>query len=409
VAIAAGAEWREEDYRTITDPYGDGLTATAQYDAAYPADPLVRTAGNNWYAGNYHSGHGYYHVVEGYLEANVPVLKSDTLGEANINGAVRQTKYSTSGNVTAWKLGGAWKTPIEGLRFRAVTSRDIRAPNLSELFAPPVVTNATVLYKGAATNVLLQTIGNSNLRPETARNTEVGVVLAEPKFLPGFSLSVDYFDIKVKGAISVLAAQDLVDLCVAGNQEICSAMLLNSPTPNTNFVRVQAFNVASLRNKGFDIEAVYRKEPRGLGPAGPGATAGPGHAHHQLPDQLWRARHHSGGQRRRKRRQHARLEGHVQPELDQGQAEPHALRTLGQRRRLQQRVHRVRQRLPGLDGRSPHHRQQPDEGRDLCRRRRLLRDHRQHDRLLQGRQPVRQGPGRLADHQCQPWREPVPL
>jgi outer membrane receptor protein involved in Fe transport len=259
VAIAAGAEWREEDYRTISDPYGDGLTATAQYDAAYPADPLVRTAGNNWYAGNYHSGHGYYHVVEGYLEANVPVLKSDALGEANINGAVRQTKYSTSGNVTAWKLGGAWKTPIEGLRFRAVTSRDIRAPNLSELFAPPVVTNATVLYKGAATNVLLSTVGNANLRPETARNTEVGVVLAEPKFLPGFSLSVDYFDIKVKGAISTLAAQDLVDLCVAGNQEICSAMLLTSPTPNTNFVRVQAFNVASLHNKGFDIEAVYRK------------------------------------------------------------------------------------------------------------------------------------------------------
>ena len=259
VALAAGVEWREEDYRTITDPYGDGLTATGQYSADYPADPLIRTAGNNWYAGNYHSGHGYYHVVEGYLEANVPILKSDTLGEANLNGAVRQTQYSTAGDVTAWKFGGVWKTPIEGLRFRAVTSRDIRAPNLSELFAPPVVTNATVLYKGGAVNVLLETVGNTNLRPEKARNTELGVVLAEPKWLPGFSLSVDYFDIKVNGAINTLAAQDLVDLCVAGNQEICSAMLLTSTTPNTNFVRVQAFNVASLRNKGFDIEAVYRK------------------------------------------------------------------------------------------------------------------------------------------------------
>ena len=58
------------------------------------------------------------------------------LGEANLDLAVRQTKYSTSGNVTAWKVGGTWKTPIEGLSFRAVTSRDIRAPNLSELFAP---------------------------------------------------------------------------------------------------------------------------------------------------------------------------------------------------------------------------------------------------------------------------------
>ncbi|WP_035038241.1 TonB-dependent receptor domain-containing protein [Caulobacter sp. AP07] len=260
IAIAAGAEWREEDYRTTADPYGDGVTAANPYDAAYPADPVVRASGNNWYAGNYHAGHGYYHVIEGYLEANVPILKSDSLGEANINGAVRQTKYSTAGNVTAWKLGGVWKTPVEGLRFRAVTSRDIRAPNLSELFAPPVVTNATVIYKGVATNVLQEIVGNTNLRPEIARNTEVGVVLSEPKWLPGFSLSVDYFDIKVDGAINSLAAQDLVDLCVAGNQEICGAMLLTSPLPNTNYVRVQSFNVASMRNKGVDIEAVYRKD-----------------------------------------------------------------------------------------------------------------------------------------------------
>ena len=259
VAIAAGVEWREQDYKTLGDPYGDGIWAENPYTDDYPADPLIRTAGNNWYAGNYHSGAGYYHVTEGYIEANVPLFKSDALGEGNINGAVRQTKYSTAGNVTTWKIGGVWKTPFEGLRFRAVTSRDIRAPNLGEIAAPPVVTNATVLYRGTAVNVLQEIVGNRNLRPEIARNTEVGVVLAEPKFLPGFSFSADYFDIKVDGAISSLAAQDLVDLCVAGNQEICGAMLLTSTVPNTNYVRVQAFNVATLRNKGFDLEAVYRK------------------------------------------------------------------------------------------------------------------------------------------------------
>ncbi|MBO9544833.1 MAG: TonB-dependent receptor [Caulobacter sp.] len=259
VAIAAGVEWREEDYKTLGDPYGDGIWAENPYTDDYPADPLIRTAGNNWYAGNYHSGAGYYHVTEGYVEANVPLFKSDALGEGNINGAVRQTKYSTAGNVTTWKIGGVWKTPFEGLRFRAVTSRDIRAPNLGEIAAPPVVVNATVLYRGTAVNVLQETVGNRNLRPEIARNTEVGVVLTEPKFLPGFSFSADYFQIKVDGAISSLAAQDLVDLCVAGNQEICGAMLLTSTVPNTNYVRVQAFNVATLSNKGFDLEAVYRK------------------------------------------------------------------------------------------------------------------------------------------------------
>jgi outer membrane receptor protein involved in Fe transport len=50
------------------------------------------------------------------------------------NGAVRGTDYSTSGYVTTWKLGATWQ-PIPDIRFRATRSRDIRAPNLSELYA----------------------------------------------------------------------------------------------------------------------------------------------------------------------------------------------------------------------------------------------------------------------------------
>jgi len=57
-------------------------------------------------------------------------------------------------------------------------------------------------------------------------------VLNQPGWAPGFSASVDYFDIKVKGVVSSLSAQQEVDLCVAGNQEICSAMVLNSTAVN---------------------------------------------------------------------------------------------------------------------------------------------------------------------------------
>ncbi|NJO13241.1 MAG: TonB-dependent receptor, partial [Gammaproteobacteria bacterium] len=42
-------------------------------------------------------------------------------------------------------------------------------------------------------------------------------------------------------------------------------ILLTSPTPNTNFVRVQAFNLSKARNKGLDIEAIYRTGLSGLG------------------------------------------------------------------------------------------------------------------------------------------------
>jgi iron complex outermembrane receptor protein len=214
--------------------------------------------GNNWYAGNYHNASGSYNVKEAYVELNVPVLKSATWGEANINLADRHTNYSTSGHVESWKLGGNWKTGIDGLRLRAVTSKDVRAPNLSELYAAAVVVNNVVQYQGNTVTIQQRTIGNTNLRPEIARNSIFGIVLDRPSWAPGFSASVDYFDIKVKGVISTLSAQQEVDLCVAGNQEICSAMSLGNPIPTNNYVTVQAFNLASLRSKGYDMEAAYR-------------------------------------------------------------------------------------------------------------------------------------------------------
>jgi outer membrane receptor protein involved in Fe transport len=266
VSIAMGLEYRDESYRTIGDPYGNGVYADSPNSEVYPADPVMNTiSGNNWYAGNFHNGKGSYSVKEAYLETNLPFLDSDSFGDANLNLAVRQTEYSTAGSATPWKVGGTWKTPLNGLSFRAVTSRDIRAPNLSELFAPPVVVNATVVFNGQNLNVLGTTVGNTDLESEIARNTTFGIVLAEPDFFPGFSISVDYYDIKLSNLISTLTPQQEVDLCVAGNQLLCSQMLLTSTVPNTNFVRVQAFNLAKARNKGLDIEATYRTELAGLG------------------------------------------------------------------------------------------------------------------------------------------------
>lgn len=256
VAVAFGAEARREQYYVIGDPYGNGVFPETPNTPQYPADPLLNTAiGNNWYAGNYHNAKGAYHVKEAFIEFNLPLFKSTSLGEANLNLAGRQTDYSTSGNVSAWKVGATWKTAVDGLRLRAVTSQDVRAPNLSELFAAPLVVNNTVNYQGTTLTVQQRTIGNVNLRPEIARNTTLGLVLAQPKWAPGFSASVDYFDIKVDDVISSLNAQQEVDLCVAGNQEICAAMDLVSAT---KYVTLQAFNLASMRNKGFDLEGVYR-------------------------------------------------------------------------------------------------------------------------------------------------------
>ncbi|WP_241127822.1 TonB-dependent receptor plug domain-containing protein [Novosphingobium terrae] len=258
VSIAFGGEYRHEYYKVNGDPYGNGVTADDPNTSAYPADPLLNTAGNNWYAGNYHNGTGKYDVYEGFLEVNAPLFDSAKLGKANLNLAGRGTHYSTSGTVYTWKIGGTWQTPIDGIRLRAVTSRDVRAPNLSELYAAPItvtVPGVTNPANNQAVTIQQNTIGNTALKPEIARNTEAGIVLSRPHWAPGLNLSFDYYRIKMTGVISSLTAQQEINYCSAGVTQLCSAFNLNAATPYAN---VQSFNLASIFTDGFDIEASYR-------------------------------------------------------------------------------------------------------------------------------------------------------
>jgi outer membrane receptor protein involved in Fe transport len=258
VSVAFGGEYRHEYYKVNGDPYGNGVTADDPNTSAYPADPLLSTAGNNWYAGNYHNGTGKYDVYEGFLEANAPLFDSAALGKANLNLAGRATHYSTSGTVYTWKIGGTWATPVDGIRLRAVTSRDVRAPNLSELYAAPItvtVPGITNPVNNQSLSILQNTIGNTALKPEIARNTEAGIVLSRPHWAPGLSLSFDYYRISMKGVISALTAQQEINYCSAGVTQLCGAFNLTAAQPYAN---VQSFNLASIFTDGFDIEASYR-------------------------------------------------------------------------------------------------------------------------------------------------------
>jgi iron complex outermembrane recepter protein len=260
VSFAFGGEYRKEAYRVTADPYGNGVTGESPYSEIYPADPIVSTSGANWYAGNYHNGNGSYHVKEAFLETNVPFLGSASLGKANLNVAGRWTDYSTSGVVYTWKIGGTWRTPYEPVRLRAVFSRDVRAPNLSELFAAPVSTTVpsfTNPFNNTSITIIQNAIGNQSLSPETARNLEAGLVLTQPDFLPGFSASVDYYRIRIRDVIAALTAQQQVNFCFAGVQQYCSSFNFSPPT-GTPFVNVQSFNLASIYTNGFDIELGYR-------------------------------------------------------------------------------------------------------------------------------------------------------
>jgi iron complex outermembrane receptor protein len=265
VSMAFGAEYRREKYAVYGDPYGAGVALESPYSPSYPFDPTLSATGDNWFAGNYHNGSGTFNVREAYVEFNIPFLKSDTWGEANLNLADREEKYSTAGKASAWKIGATWKTPLDGVRLRAVSSKDVRAPNLSELYAAMTVTNQAVNNsQGQSVQIQQRNVGNPNLKPEVARNNSFGIVLSQPSWARNFNFSVDYFDIKVDNVISSLNPQQEVDLCYAGNQEVCGSVSINGPA-GSNYVLAQSFNFASLHTRGIDFETAYRLNMAGWG------------------------------------------------------------------------------------------------------------------------------------------------
>ncbi|MEN3749142.1 TonB-dependent receptor [Sphingomonas sp. HF-S3] len=221
------------------------------------SDPLSLV--NSYWAGNYKPIHGSYTVNEAFLEVVVPLAADQAWAHAlDLNAAVRATDYSSSGYVTTWKVGATWE-PVPDLRLRATRSRDIRAGNLAELFQAGQ-TNTTTLVDPAKNNqsytVFQTTVGNPVISPERADTLNLGAVF-QPRFVPGLSASVDYFDIEVKGAIATLGASTIVNQCYQGNQALC-ALIDRDAAGFMTEVFLRPINLARQTARGLDFEASYR-------------------------------------------------------------------------------------------------------------------------------------------------------
>lgn len=256
ISLAFGAEYRRESVSGSVDPLFQPRVTNG-----------VSTP--TWIYGNYVPTFGKYNVKEAYIETVVPLF-----GGADFNGAFRVTDYSTSGSVTTWKTGLTWQV-IDDIKLRGTYSRDIRAPNLGELFAAATGRTNTVnvpLPGGGqrADQFLEATIGNQSLQPEIAKTLGLGVVFT-PSFLPGFAASVDYFNIKLKGAINTISAQTLVTQCYEqANAEACAAITTTGGRGVTTQglaitnIELRPTNFVSIQSKGVDIELSYRR-PIGAG------------------------------------------------------------------------------------------------------------------------------------------------
>jgi outer membrane receptor protein involved in Fe transport len=225
------------------------------------ADPVSLI--NGWFAGNYLPTFGRYSVTEGFAETVVPLARNASFADSmELNAAVRATSYSTSGMVVTWKLGASYQ-PRSDVRFRVTRSRDIRAPNLNDLFQAGTANTSNVtdpFNNNLATTYQGLQVGNPMLEPEKADTTGVGVVFA-PSFLRGFTASADYYNIDIKGGIQNVGAQTIVDRCFQGVAEFCSAITRGVSSTGGNVItqiRLQPFNFTAQTARGLDLEAIYR-------------------------------------------------------------------------------------------------------------------------------------------------------
>ena len=223
---------------------------------------------------NYSSFIGDILVNEGYLEADIPILKDFELGDISVaktlglNAAVRNTYYSTSGDVTTWKVGLTWDIN-DTVRLRGTRSFDIRAPNLNELFNPGSQGNSNVSnpVNGTSGYIKTDTIGNPLLKPEESNATTVGIVLTPTwDLLEGMSGSVDYYHIQLTKAISTLSSTILLnDYFQNGASSIYAPFVVCCSTgtlsPGVSFLNVPELNLNKILTDGANFEFDYTDMP----------------------------------------------------------------------------------------------------------------------------------------------------
>ena len=214
--------------------------------------------------GNYPALDGKQSVTEGAVESIVPLAKGESWAQSwDLSLAARFTGYQYAGYVTTWKVGTTY-APIDDIKFRLTRSRDIRAPNIQEAFAVTAITTpgSTLIDRflnNASTPSTTQNYisGNPNLVPEKADTTGIGVVL-QPRFLEGFTASVDYWDVDIGGAIEPIAAQQVIDTCYDKRRpDLCVNIIRDPVTGQITRVNSSGINLANLDVRGIDLEATY--------------------------------------------------------------------------------------------------------------------------------------------------------
>ena len=254
VGFAVGGEYRRETNYFREDPLVEqGYTF---YNAIAPFTPPA------------------FEVKEAFGELRLPLLKDvPFFHELTVTGSGRVSDYKGSaGTVLAYNAGAVY-SPIRDITIRGTYARSVRSPNLSELYSAQSQNFATVVDPCSFRNLALGTTGfratnclaagiptsydyvyaqslqivsggNPNLDVEKS-DSYTGGILLQPRFVPGLSLSADYYNIAVNNVITSVSAQAILNNCY------------DSPTLNNpfcgSFQRVAAGGTGPRGEQAFRV------------------------------------------------------------------------------------------------------------------------------------------------------------
>lgn len=268
MGFAAGYEYRKESAYDIPDAFASSesiLLPPISGSAQSPTGGTPRTATR-----------GSYDLHEVYAEVSAPLLR-DLPGvyRLELDAAVRYSHYSTVGGKATSKLGLSYR-PIEDVLFRGTYSQGFRAPSILELYqssrgqnfpavdpcngggaGKPGCAGVPTSYNQSQFNgglIAGVTSGNKELEPETAETYSFGVVLT-PSAIPRFSLTVDWFQIKVDDAIASQSATQVLAAC-ANTLTFCNLVQRES-TGEVSRLTQAVVNLSSIEVAGVDAVARY--------------------------------------------------------------------------------------------------------------------------------------------------------
>jgi len=203
---------------------------------------------------------GSFNVKELFVETLVPLVANTGFAQRlDLNLAARWADYSGSGGIWAWKAGLDWQV-IDDVRLRGTLSRDVRAGSLEERFDRQGQGAAVEDPEFNDLNYTTTQIrgGNPNVNPEKSDTITLGAVY-QPSFIDGLSVSVDWYDIKVKGAIDLLGVQRIVDDCNDFGGAICDRVHRDPGTNRISLVENTFINLGKVTARGVDVELTYSK------------------------------------------------------------------------------------------------------------------------------------------------------